>query len=338
MDRHLIACAMVLATASATTASDIEPRPEGTVARVEATAGDHTAHGTAFLIHTLREANGETTLYFVTAAHLFAAAPDLEPSGALRARLFIEGTGVLDVAGDRILLPLGSEVGLDVAILRVPARDPRVVPVRVTIAPPGPGEVFVIVGHHSDGTPTVLTERVRFESTRFVAGDRTAPDVAEFAGAPAFGPGGVFGFVTECGSARVPMVTLLGPAAAFIARQVPGWAAPSSSAQEFQLVQRMVKGPLLQVGCDAISAGEVDVPVTLGPGEALVDAQAALTSPTALRLSDVTVLSHENRTVKLRFTMVGVPPPAFPAAYPPPCPQGQALVTIAVNVVVFPKE
>ncbi|MGE5246608.1 MAG: hypothetical protein ACM3SQ_20460 [Betaproteobacteria bacterium] len=338
MRYQLFACAAVLVTASASAATQAEPRPDGTVVRIEATAGDHAAQGTAFLIHAVPGPKGEATLYFLTAAHLFVSTADVQPSGPVRARLFVADNPTLDVGGERIVFPPdGARVG-NLAIVRASGPAARMVPVPITVVAPDPGDVFVIVGHQSDGKPKVLTERVRFQSTRFVVGDRTAPDVEAFTGAPAFGAGGVFGFVSEFSSARVPIVTLIGPAAAFISRSVPGWGPRSSGAPEFQLVQRMVKGPVLQVGCDAVSAGELEVPVEVGLHESLVDAQATMSGTTAVRLADVTVLALQDRTVRLRFTMVGIPPPAFPAAFPPPCQQGQALVTVAVNVVVFPRE
>ncbi|HEX7670090.1 MAG TPA: hypothetical protein VF395_10925 [Polyangiaceae bacterium] len=56
------------------------------------------------------------------------------------------------------------------------------------------------------------------------------------------------------------------------------------------------------------------------------------TIPRALHLGDVTVLRLEDRTVKVRFTMVGVPPLAFPSPYP----TSQALVTVRLTALVLP--
>jgi len=55
------------------------------------------------------------------------------------------------------------------------------------------------------------------------------------------------------------------------------------------------------------------------------------TAPRAVRLGDVTVVSLQDKVIKLRFTMIGVPPSAAPTSGP----RGQALVTIGVNLVVL---
>lgn len=86
--------------------------------------------------------------------------------------------------------------------------------------------------------------------------------------------------------------------------------------------------------CDPIAIGDVSVPPAPASRSLGIDATASLTTPKALRLGDVTIAELADRVIKLRFTMPGAPPSLFA----PPnrvCPQGQALVTVRVNVVVL---
>jgi hypothetical protein len=71
----------------------------------------------------------------------------------------------------------------------------------------------------------------------------------------------------------------------------------------------------------------------LRPRETAVDATASFLNAPSLHLADVTVLSLRDRTVKLRFTMAGIPPAPFSTT----CAAGQALVSVRVNVLVLPR-
>jgi hypothetical protein len=332
MARAPFLCAAILTAAAATAASASEPAPAGLVLRVEAPADAHVRQGTAFLVH--RDAGARApVLYFVTSARVV--------DGAHGARLFTPAGRAIDVAADDIVLP-----GADIAILRVRTTDVEGEPVALTTSAPAQHDVFVLVGQAEAGPPRVVAQRVAFVSSQFVIGDRASADSDAFLGAPAFTEAGVFGFVSEWLPGQLPVIALMSPAVEVLARHVPGWTARPAPAPLFQLEHRDVKGPILQVGCDAVESGEVEVPVTLGPRETPVGAAAALVSPAALRLADVTVLDLHGQWVKLRFTMVGTPPPAFPASWPPrfppsspaTCAGGQALVSVTVDVVVFPKE
>jgi hypothetical protein len=106
-----------------------------------------------------------------------------------------------------------------------------------------------------------------------------------------------------------------------------------SADPQFHVFTRTIAGPLLDVPWDATKSGEIKVPFQAPPGELVVDASASFTNQRSLRLADVTVASYDDKTRKLRFTMTGIPPPPFPAA----CPQGQALVTVRVDVVSAPR-
>lgn len=61
------------------------------------------------------------------------------------------------------------------------------------------------------------------------------------------------------------------------------------------------------------------------------DATASFIEPPSLHLADITVPSLHDRTVKLRFTMAGVPLPPFSTT----CTPGQALVSVRVNILAF---
>jgi len=67
--------------------------------------------------------------------------------------------------------------------------------------------------------------------------------------------------------------------------------------------------------------------------EGIFDATASSVNSKSVHLGDVTVLSLGDRTVKLRFAMVGIPPPPFSTT----CGPGHALVSVQVNVLVLPR-
>lgn len=79
----------------------------------------------------------------------------------------------------------------------------------------------------------LVTERVRFVTSRSVLGDRSAAHVAGCRGAPALVERGVFGLVSECDPDRVPVVTPLAAARAFITRTIPGLTVMRSAAPQF---------------------------------------------------------------------------------------------------------
>ncbi len=80
----------------------------------------------------------------------------------------------------------------------------------------------------------------------------------------------------------------------------------------------------------------MDVPYQLERNERAVDASASFLNASELRLSDVTVMRLNERSVRLRFTMVGVPPPAYTVRGA--CRQGQAVLTVRLNLVVLPPQ
>ena len=74
---------------------------------------------------------------------------------------------------------------------------------------------------------------------------------------------------------------------------------------------------------------EMKIPFALEPRELAMDATASAIEPRSRRLADVTILSLHDRTVKLRFTMTGVPLPPFSAT----CTPSHALVSVRVNIL-----
>ncbi len=330
---YLIALAGVLAAAGFVSASDEAKTGEGAALRVQIIGRAGTTEGTCVLVHQERREH-DVVYYFLTSSHLFdAGALGESRTVSLRIRVIVDDATVIETSGDNVLFPGGIEEGLGLAIVKAVSTNTSLAPTPVAMDPPDAGGVFVIWRHQGDGSKTMLTERVRFRSTRLVVGDHAPADANGFLGSPAAVEGGVFGVVSEVGSGGAPVIALVSAARGFLARAIPGWTPTASTTPGFRLEQRLVQGPLLQVACDALKAGEIEVPISLAPRETAVWATADFTDPRALRLGDITVLSLQDELVKLRFTMMGVQPPPFPA----PCPQGQALVTIGVNVVVLPR-
>lgn len=250
------------------------------------------------------------------------------------------GSVTAAVPPDRILRPRGDLGGI--AVLRVEAWQPEGSVVSAEAIPldyqsPALGGVFVIAVAGPAAQRIDVTERVQFGATRLVVGDRSIAHLAACVGAPALTGQGVFGTVVDCAPGRAPVVALVATVRRFLERHLPGTAVLTSGAAAqagLAVSERVLSGPLLTVACDAVNAGEIDVPFTLARNERPVDAAASLLNATSVRLGDVTVLGLTERAVKLRFTLVGVPPPHYSA--PETCARGQALVTVRLNVVTVP--
>ena len=128
-----------------------------------------------------------------------------------------------------------------------------------------------------------------------------------------------------------PVIALFSMARAFIERRLPQLTIQTSVAPQFVVIDRPVAGPLVLVGCDATKTGDLDVPFDLESREFAIDATAAFVQPHEVRLAEVTVLKVQDRSLRLGFTLGGVrSPPGVPLT----CPQGQALVSLRVNVAV----
>jgi hypothetical protein len=178
------------------------------------------------------------------------------------------------VRPDQVLRPVGDMTG--VAVLRVGGMTGHPDAVSLDFQSPAVGGVFVIAAAR-DGARVDVPERVQFLATRLVVGDRSLAALPGCIGAPALSEKGVFGVVIDCAPGRAPVVALLSAARAFLSRHL--MPAPQTSiageTPRFTLSQRLLDGPLMTVGCDAVNAGEVVVPYQLRENEKAVDATAS---------------------------------------------------------------
>ena len=304
---------------------------ESTLARIEIATSRETMKSTSFLVH--QQGDGDASvLYFLTSARPFKdSAADLR-GGTRRIRLIRPGELPIEIAPADVTLPIGNM--LDVAIIRVVGSQAKVAPMPMVFDPPSPGQVFVISGFSTQETGLAVPQRVHLAATSLIVGDRDASHLAGCSGAPATVEVGAFGIVTDCQQGRGPSIVPLSVVQRFILGNLPGGSVNVvSDDAQFRVFTRTVEGPPLDVACGATKSGEVEVPFRAAPRELVVDASAKFINQRSLRLADITVASFDDRTMKLRFTMTGIPPPPFPAA----CPQGQALVTVRVDVVSVPR-
>lgn len=82
---------------------------------------------------------------------------------------------------------------------------------------------------------------------------------------------------------------------------------------------------------DRWQPAQVNRPSPLALRDAMIDVETSLPTPRSLRLGEFTVVRLQDRIVRLRFTMMSVPPPAVP----PRAPRGQALATVGVDVIAL---
>lgn len=306
---------------------------ERSIAQVRAVRDDAVV-GTAVLVSIDATAE-EPVLFFITALRLFDQTDGERPTPA---RLVTPGGDAMEIHPDDVIRPMGSMAG--VAILRVtwPGHAQAALP--LDMAGPDVRGVFVIAGFDRNGSAIDIPERVQYRATSAVTGDRAVAELHAPLGAPAISSSGVFGIITDWQPGRSPVITLLSFADRFLSHHlpapVPRRTGAAAEASLFQVTEKRVSGPLLSVACGAENIGEIEVPYRLALNETAVDATASFTRARSVRLADVTVLALDDRTVRLRFTLAGVPPPAF--APPGPCLPGQALVTVRVNVVSFPRQ
>ena len=175
--------------------------------------------GTCVLVHR-EDRNDGSVLYFLTASRLFKT-PDGESEPAPRTmHVLIDGGRRLELRREDVFVPMGNMV--DIAILRATTTSTTPTPRSMVFEPPPAGDGFFISGYDGEGASLTVTERIRFESTRFVVGDRGALALAGCLGAPAISrQGAVFGIVSECNVNSVPVISVLWVARSFIARHVP---------------------------------------------------------------------------------------------------------------------
>lgn len=266
-------------------------------------------------------------LHFVTAAHPFK---NVIGRPSLGESLSVEVQGAtLEVRPQDLVVPSGV---IDIAILRVAVPSSAAAPPPLTLAIPAPSTPFLLSGFDASGKPEKAEQRVRRVATLAVAGDRGVTGITGCAGAPALFEGRVFGIVSTCGRDTPPVVVPFAAIADWLERHVPGGLTlPLPMLTEFRLTKRDLEGPLLTVPCREAQTGDIDVPIQVSTGETVIDAKADLLHKSFLELAEVSILRIRERSMKLRFTLVGQPPALV---HPPePCPRGQALVTVRLDLI-----
>ena len=226
---------MVVAQRQALTSAE-NTSPPVVALRVVTDAGD--THGAAVLIHRDDRAE-EATLYFLTSARLFRA-PDGERTGPAKAiQLRLRDTLTLDVKPEDVLFAGGGFV--DLAMLRgTVANTEPFRPVTVVYDPPAVGAAFLLSGVGEGGAVQSVAQRIRFESTMLVVGDRDASRVSGCLGAAAISSQGVFGVVRECEPNRPPVISLLSMAQSWLDRCLARPTTVAAMTPRFGLVERQI--------------------------------------------------------------------------------------------------
>lgn len=310
--------------------------------RVQTTHDGRPVEGTGVIIGVDRQSG---TLFVLTAAAL-CDRPCGEPAFD-EVRVEMSGGLSATVPADHVLRPAGELNGI--ALLRIEGRSVTPRPGESNDAPthvdlialdyqePAVGGVFVVAVAGPNAARTDVPQRVQFGATRVVVGSRAIANLPACLGAPALTEQGIFGVVVECEQGRSPVVALASSARRFLDRHLPPaqvlTGAGQSASPCFKLSERLLDGPMLTVACDAVNAGEVEVPYVLAKNERAVDATATFMNASSVRLADITVTELDDRAIKMRFTMVGVPPPYY--SVPENCWRGQALVTVRMRVVTL---
>ena len=270
-------------------------------------------HGSCVVVQ-VQAHDDQATLYVLTSARLFRDAEGVRH--AIRS-IAIDR---IPISPHDVILPAATIV--DIAIVSATVPSTALAPQPLSFSPPSTSESFRIVG--APGGLEQITERIRFQSTLLVVGDTDASGLTGCLGAPALNAAGVFGIVTDCRPNKAPTIALLSIAQPFLAEHIPG-IAPSIRTT----MGRNVFGPTILVPCGELRSGDVDVPFEKNPTDVPVFATASFVQPESIRLAEVTVLTLDDRTVRLRFTLAGTPPPPYATT----CQPGQALVTVRIDLV-----
>jgi hypothetical protein len=321
-------CGLLLVAAAAAAPATAQPGVEVQpfAYRIRIVRDRRPIEATAVLVR--RQPDGErVVLHFVTAAHPFKnviSRPDPYES------LSVEVQGrTLDVQPQDLIVPTGL---IDIAILRVAVPSIEVGPPALTLEIPPPGSPFLVAGFGATGAPEKAEQRVRRVATLAVAGDRRVAALTGCAGAPALLERRVFGVVSNCEGDTPPVVVPFAAIADWIKRHVPGGLTlPLPMLTEFRLTERDLEGPLLTVACREAQTGDIEVPISVSAGETVIDAKADLLHKSFLRLAEVSILRIHDRSLSLRFTLAGQPPPLVRP--PEPCPRGQALVNVRLDLI-----
>ena len=329
MPAMLALLALSIAPIQATASTALDSIPTVAVRTVD----DNSLLGAAVLV-AIDSSGQEPMFIFVTARGVIGAA---DQRSARHVRLEAPSGVSMDVASSQIISPTDDTTGL--TFIQMPWPECELRPPSIDLTGPNTRGVFMLVGIGADGSVRQIAERVQSRTPDVLTGEHPITDLPAPLGTPALSVTGLFGIVTEAQPDRAPVVALLSSANRLLSRHVPssvGAPTAPTPASLFQVKEKRIGGPMLSVNCDTERSGELEVPYRLAPNERAVDASASFTHAQSVRLADLTVLSLDERTIKLRFTLIGVPPPPF--AVPGPCIPGQALVTVRVNVVSFPPQ
>lgn len=305
-------CVLIPAAAAA-----VPPMP-GAVVRIEVPHDAGVRAGVAFVVHAAT-LDGRPVVYFLTMASLFPV-----HRGDL-ARLLLTD-GVREVRHSDIFTP-PDHAG--VAVIRLADAPPGLAPFAVTFAAVSAGRPFVLWGRDAAGLPCVASGAIGAVSTRRLTADRHMTSGCLAAGAPVSDERGVFAVAVEPDTNGPAAFLPLAAARSFVLRHVPGLDARTEPPPQFQLTSRDVAGPTLEVAAGETRDGVLRVPLRLESSEVALDATARVVDRRALRLADVRIVSVEDRTVTLRFSIGGAPPPVGPA----PWPVGQALIVLRVHLL-----
>jgi hypothetical protein len=157
-------------------------------------------------------------LYFITSARLFRDTRGEPFRSATEVRVTMNDGTEVNVPREYRYFPIGNFS--DIAVLRADVAASGLVPAAMSFSPLPAERALDIGAFDRDGLFHILTQHVRFTSTRFIVGDR---DLSNFTclGAPAIDGDEIVGVVSECEAGRAPLITPLSIAFPFLVRQIP---------------------------------------------------------------------------------------------------------------------
>jgi hypothetical protein len=212
----LLACTLLIPAAASPTTED--PPTDDSVVKLQVVTDAGAIDGSAVIIH--RDDRGsDVVLYILTSSRLFRGPEGAALSRAHPVQVWLDAEHTLDVGREDVFIPGGPVI--DVVVLRATTAATRLVARPISYETPSVGEAFLVAGHDRSGTPTMIAERIRFQSTLLATGDRDASTLFGCVGAPAISQQGVFGLITECHAGRAPIIALFSMARSFIERHLP---------------------------------------------------------------------------------------------------------------------
>jgi hypothetical protein len=271
---------------------------------------------------------------FLTAQRLFdSSVVGAWRSHELRVRVFLDDTTVLDVDGGSVTFPARSDGSPGLALVKasLPRASDSIAP--VSFAWPSGIAAYVLKGHRTDRAIVLTGNGGSGSTTPATIEGRIPLDLSNCLGAPAISEAGVFGIATECAPGRPPVIAALSTARTFLTRVLPAWQPSPAALPVFRLEQLSVDPRLIGIACEENTA-DVEVPVQLSETETVIGATATVTHREGLTLGEMTVMSFNDRVVRLRFSM-----PANRSTWQTEfCGPDHALVTLGVDIIVMPRQ